>query len=308
VRLQKFGFDNIHLRSYAEAESLLHHYLKPVVFETAEVFMDNANYIMHYRDIPTVIRSLITREDLREECTYQFEELRNDTGGKNRTQLQCLSNTNTITERMYSEITNSNNFRRIERRIPVGNTLIYVIFAVDDTCLSSHSGQAKARPLYLTLGNFSNKSRRQLNRHAWMLIGLLPLPTENHQMTANEKMQFNHKTLEIALHSLVQAEHVGMDIVCSDGARRLCTPVPAQLIVDLLEAYTLAGIPDKYCPKCLVKRQDMQDLHSNVQPRNSEEFKYVLEDALRTSNTAAIKYYCEKYIVAPIYVSHYVLS
>jgi hypothetical protein len=204
---------------------------------------------------------------------------------------------------LYSEITNSNNFKRLEQLIPLGNTLIYVIFAIDDTCLSSHSGQAKARPLYITLGNFSNRSRRMLKRHTWMLVGLLPLPNEGHQMTPNVRMQFNHKTMEVVLGTLVQAESAGIHILCSDGIRRLCTPVPAQLIVDLMEAYTLAGIPSQYCPKCLIKRKDMHDLHSGTRSRNSEIFKYVLQDALLTDNTDAIKYYCEKYVVSPIYVS-----
>jgi hypothetical protein len=122
-------------------------------------------------------------------------------------------------------------------------------------------------------------------------------------MTPNERMQFNHKTIEVVLDTLVHAESTGMDILCSDGIRRICTPVPAQLIVDLMEAYTLAEIPSQYCPKCLVKRKEMHDLHSGIQLRNSEEFKYVLEDALMTSNTAAIKYYCEKYMVSPVYVN-----
>jgi hypothetical protein len=302
VRVHGFGFNDTNLRSYAEAEALLHEYLKPITFDTAEIHIDNATYIMHFRDIPKVIKALITREDLRDECKYEFEELRNQAGG-----TQVISAKRSILtqspERMYSEITNSNNFRRMESRIPIGNTLIYVIFAIDDTCLSSHSGQAKARPLYLTLGNFSNRSRRQLNRHAWMLVGLLPIPNENHSMTPSEKMQFNHKTLEITLRSLVRAERTGMDITCSDGVARLCTLVPAQLIVDLLEAYTLAGIPNKYCPKCLVRKKDMHDLITVFPTRNSEEFKYVLQEALDTCNMPAIRHYCEKYVVAPIHVS-----
>lgn len=135
-----------------------------------------------------------------------------------------------------------------------------------------------------------------------MLVGLLPLPNEGHQMTPNERMQFNHKTMEVALGTLVQAESTGISILCSDGLRRLCTPVPAQLIVDLMEAYTLAGIPSQYCPKCMVKRKDMHDLHNRIRLRDSERFKYVLQDALSTDNTDAIKYYCEKYVVSPIYV------
>lgn len=302
MRLHGFGFDNTHLRSYTEAESLLHYHLRPIPFDTAEIVLGDSAYIMHFRDIPTMIEALLKREDLKDDISYKFEEVRTDAGG-NFTARIDTSQTNDWIDRLYSEITNCNNFKRIERRIPIGNTLLYIIFAIDDTCLSSHSGQAKARPLYLTLGNFSNKSRRMLKRHAWMLVGLLPLPHETHQMTPNEKTQFNHKTMEIALSTLVQAESTGMDILCSDGIRRTCTPVPAQLIVDLMEAYTLAGIPSQYCPKCLVKRKAMHDLHSSIQLRHSEEFKYVLEDALLTSNTAAIKYYCEKYMVSPIYVS-----
>jgi hypothetical protein len=58
-----FGFDNIQLRSYAEAESLLHHFLKPIPFDTAERTFNNSPYIMHFRDIPTVIETLLKRDD-----------------------------------------------------------------------------------------------------------------------------------------------------------------------------------------------------------------------------------------------------
>lgn len=263
---------------------------------------------MHFRDIPTVVEALVTRVDLSDDIKYESEIVRNMDGGKHYNfitiPLQSYYNHILISMkgRIYSEITNSNNFRRIEARIPAGNTLLYVILAIDDTCLSSHSGNAKARPLYITLGNFSNASRRKLNRHAWMLAALLPMPEEANKFTPDEKTQFHHNSLAIVLDTLAVAEQTGMNIHCSDGIDRRCTPVPSQCVVDLLEAWTMAGIPNKCCPQCIVEKESMNDLYSPVIRRNSERFKYVLEEALSTSNTDAVKYYCSRYKVSPIFV------
>jgi hypothetical protein len=213
--------------------------------------------------------------------------------------------TNNNLVRIYSEITNSNNFKRIERRIPIGNTLIYIIFALDDTRLSSHSGHATARPLYLTLGNISNKARKALNRHAWSLVALLPIMAHKKSRSSLEKMQFNHYTLGIVLDTLIEAERSGIDIACSDQIVRRCNLVPAQCVVDLMEAYTLAGITSHHCAKCLVSTKEMNNFAVRAPLRSSEGYKDHLLEAWETGNIEAIKYYSRQYNVSPILVGQY---
>jgi hypothetical protein len=69
-----------------------------------------------------------------------------------------------------------------------------------------------------------------------MLVALIPILAKHDQRTPLEKVQFNHYTLGIALETLVSAERDGMLIYCSDGRQKVCHPVPAQCVADLMEA------------------------------------------------------------------------
>lgn len=176
------------------------------------------------------------------------------------------------------------------------------MLAIDDTRLSSHSGNAAARPLYFTLGNFSNIARRTLKRHAWTLISLLPIMVNEDSVLPIEKNQFNHLTLDVALRSLRVAEHSGMNFKCSDGLIRKCNPVPAQCVVDLLECYTLAAIPSKSCAQCLVDRKDMNDIYTNHVKRCSERYKDRFIDAFEANNQQAMDEIARENDITPILV------
>jgi hypothetical protein len=91
VQLYDFGFDDTHLRSYKEAESLLHHYLRPIPFDTAELVIGDSTYIMHFRNIPTMIEALLQRQDLKNDIKYKFEELKNDSGGKFTNEIEAIT-------------------------------------------------------------------------------------------------------------------------------------------------------------------------------------------------------------------------
>lgn len=135
-----------------------------------------------------------------------------------------------------------------------------------------------------------------------MLVALLPILAKGDQRTPLEKVQFNHYTLGIALDTLITAERNGILINCSDGQDRLCHPVPAQCVVDLMEAYKLAGVPDKSCMKCHIPKAQMQDLTISVRNRDSERWKYLLLEAWETQNVEAILEYSERSDTLPILV------
>lgn len=211
-------------------------------------------------------------------------------------------------ERLYSEITDSDKFHRLECTIALGHTLLYVIIAIDDTVLSSHVGDSAARPLYLTLGNFSNASRRQLSRHAWSLVGLLPVykNTVSDGYTPQElkmrRLWFNHFVLGVVFGPLRDAQIHGLTLLCSDNEERTLMPVIAQCVVDLKEAYTLAGVKDKTCPQCLVKKADMSNIDTVYAHRCSDRFMDRMIEAIRTENKAAQTQLSLRYLVEPIEV------
>jgi len=57
--------------------------------------------------------------------------------------------------------------------LPVGSTLVPVIFASDVTPLTNFSGDGKLRPMYISIGNMPLRIRQKLTSHAWITVELL---------------------------------------------------------------------------------------------------------------------------------------
>jgi len=282
----RMNLTNLNIRNYADAERLIRSKLETIEFDCYSFAMFGQTFTMYSKDLPSLVTGLLKRKDLCNELSYSYNRLVNDNG-----------------DRIYSEITNSNHFKNIELLLPQGNTLIDIILAIDDTCLSSHSGNAKARPLYMTLGNLSNRSRRSLKYHAWTLVALLPI-VESSGLTTHEKVAFNHKTLEIALKSLIAVEREGINIRCSDQVTRLCNLVPAQCVVDLLEAYNLAGVPHKTCPQCMIDKTQMNDLKINkFVRRKARQYQAEMRSALERDDLDIVNAIAEEHQIAPIWVN-----
>lgn len=86
------GFDEKNMKTYKDAEALIHEYLHPLLFSKASFKLFETDFTMHFRDISLAIRELITRKDLRYEVTYRFRELRNSSGGMFSPNLLLLVN------------------------------------------------------------------------------------------------------------------------------------------------------------------------------------------------------------------------
>jgi len=59
--------------------------------------------------------------------------------------------------------------------LPVGSTLVPVIFASDTTHLTNFSGDGKLWPIYMSIGNIPSSIRQKPNQRAWVLVVLLPV-------------------------------------------------------------------------------------------------------------------------------------
>ena len=58
--------------------------------------------------------------------------------------------------------------------LPMGATLILIIFGIDETHLTSH-GRMTAHPLYLTIGNILKRLRRTYSQNAFVVVAYLPV-------------------------------------------------------------------------------------------------------------------------------------
>jgi len=57
--------------------------------------------------------------------------------------------------------------------LPVGSTLVLVLFASDATYLTNFSGDGKAWPLYMSIGNIRSSICNKPTSHAWVLVAIL---------------------------------------------------------------------------------------------------------------------------------------
>ncbi|KAG8727981.1 hypothetical protein FRC10_005437, partial [Ceratobasidium sp. 414] len=138
------------------------------------------------------------------------------------------------------------------------------------------SGNQKAWPVYLSLGNISKDIRRRPSERATLLIGYLPAdsldnitdPTKRSERT----WQLFHTCMEAILEPLKQVSRTGMEVLCADGGVRRVYPILAAYIADFPEQVTIACVRDSRCPICWVPAQERGDLSK----------RYPLRDRRRT--------------------------
>ena len=98
-----------------------------------------------------------------------------------------------------------------------------VILSSDKMSLSVFSGDKKAWPIYLTIGNILKDVRRQVSAHTTILIGYLPvsrLECFQKKSRSVEEYRLFHYAMSLLLHPLAEAGHQGKAMVCADGCVR----------------------------------------------------------------------------------------
>ena len=178
-----------------------------------------------------------------------------------------------------------------------GATIVPIICSSDETHLSNHSGDVKAWPIYLTLGNFHISPRSKASNRAYMVLAVLPpkpklrkiskaLDNEYREI-AKECMQYAFRE---AFKSLKDLPDDGVVMDCPDGKKRRCFPVLAVWSADHMENCELHAAKSNSCPKCLVPSKELGTMMSEgVYPmRNPEEhnrkfaeYKAVRDDPAR---------------------------
>jgi hypothetical protein len=75
------------MRTHAEAEELVNRNLNPLPYDQSIFNIMNQNYVLHYRNIPDILRRFCEREDLRDSLKYSFGLIRNKNGGNTLTKM-----------------------------------------------------------------------------------------------------------------------------------------------------------------------------------------------------------------------------
>jgi len=128
----------------------------------------------------------------------------------------------------------------------------------DQTHLTNFSGDKKAWPVYITLGNLPSGRCNSPTFMAVLLLALLPIHTKLSKSSKADQhqRQINADTLrdvfEIIFARLQDPAHDGLPIDRADGKVRRCLPILAAWIADHLENVALHGIKSNVCPTCKV--------------------------------------------------------
>ena len=136
--------------------------------------------------------------------------------------------------------------------------MVPIIGMSDQTNLTNFSGDKKAWPVYMTIGNLPSTIRNRPGSMAILLLGLLPIPPKLAKSSRADKLQrlINADTLrgvfELIFAPLKGAAREGASIDCPDGKIRRCFLIMSVSIVEHRENSTLHWIKSNACPKSQV--------------------------------------------------------
>jgi len=168
---------------------------------------------------------------------------------------------------------------RSQETLAEGATVVPIIVMSDQKNLTNFSGDKKAWPVYITIGNLPSTIRNRPRSMAILLLGLLPIPPNLAKSSWADKLQrlINADTLrgvfELIFAPLNGAVREGAPIDCADGKIRRCFPIISGWIADHMENITLHGIKSNARPKCEVPPEELGSRAGHYPARDYARYK-----------------------------------
>ena len=170
--------------------------------------------------------------------------------------------------RCYSEMYNSDWWKRAQTTIPVGAKLISLILYSDATTCDV-LGKTSRHPIFLTLGNIPQKYRNK--QYAKSIIGFLPILAAGNQTERKsdafrmEVRQTFHKCLDIILKPIYNQSFVGFNAYIGQKLEWIFIQLTL-ILADLPEAATYCltskSANAKYpCHHCIISKQDLSNIY-----------------------------------------------
>lgn len=153
----------------------------------------------------------------------------------------------------------------------------------DGTQLTTYTGDKKAWPIYLTIGNISQAFRGKPSNHATVLLAFLLIPPKVGKVGATIKRQIQkntHRIIQIILgHILLSIqveENNPLIALCGDGKARSCHLCIAGWCADYPKHITLQCLQSGVCQWCEIDKNLLGDspINAKIQPRLRDHIIY----------------------------------
>jgi hypothetical protein len=179
--------------------------------------------------------------------------------------------------------------------LPAGSTVIPILLGSDQVHLSVLSGDKKAWPVYLSIGNIVSRVRNKPSNGAWMIIAYLPVADfGDHERHAGVlKMRLFHQCMEIILTTLIGPGTNGVEMTDSMGAVRKCYPFVAAYLADHPEQSLINCSLQNVCPTTTANFRQMGD-PTPAAPRTREWILARIEEACAAKDPSSIGPYQAK--------------
>ncbi|QRW13139.1 hypothetical protein RhiLY_12138 [Ceratobasidium sp. AG-Ba] len=165
---------------------------------------------------------------------------------------------------IYSEMWSGKWWWRMQNILGRYATIVPIILSTDKSKMTVFSGNQKAWPVYLTIGNISHHICRCPSERATLLVGYIPVSNLSNISDETERSeaewQLFHTCMESILEPLKTFSRTGFNVLCADGGVRRVFPILAAYIADHPEQVMIACVRDSGCPICWVPFNQRGDL------------------------------------------------
>src|SRR5205085_5238838 len=180
--------------------------LGPESWRKVEVTLSGANVPFYYRDPVDCVKYLIRQRAYQSDMVFSPKRLYEGDErqyGKLHTadwwwDTQVCINSGTLLRVLTLTM--------VQKTLPEGATIVPIICASDTTHLTNFSGDKKAWPIYITIGNIKSTTRNKPLSMALILLALLPVPPKLKDSrnigVSSENNCITHRVLSIVLKGL----------------------------------------------------------------------------------------------------------
>ncbi|KAI6026018.1 hypothetical protein EDC04DRAFT_2869309 [Pisolithus marmoratus] len=151
---------------------------------------------------------------------------------------------------IYDEMWTGDWWWDVQTKLPKGTVIAPVILSSDKTSLLVFSGDKKAWPVYLTIGNILKDVRCQVSAHAMVLIGYLPVLKLKcfHKKTCSlAGYQLFHHAMSLVIQPLINARCHSKEMVCANGYLHQVHPILTAYVTNFPEQCLVACNKENKC-------------------------------------------------------------